>query len=178
MKQENQTTQPVSSDTAGITITDEDVQKMDAVMDALSTGSSIGDVVGITPEQLEVLYTVAYGAYQSKNYTDAETLFQALCLYQHLEERFWMGLAGSRQALENYKGAIEAYEMAGLASSLGDPTPFLYAGICFLKLGDKESARVAFLSTEALCHEGNRAHDLVKERAKAMLEILSGGVKQ
>lgn len=177
MKQERQETQAATSE-APVMGTDNDMERVEAIMDALSTGSSIGDIIGITQEQMDVLYTIAYGAYQAKNYQDAETLFQALCLYQHMDERYWMGLAGSRQGLENYKGAIEAYEMAGLAGSLGDPTPFLYAGICYMKLGDKESARVAFLSTEALCQEGNRKHDLVKERAKAMLEILSGGVKQ
>ena len=177
MKQEQQPEMQSAFDTS-ITNDEELTERLNAVMDALMGGATIGDVVGISDDQLEVLYTVAYGAYQAKNYADAEVLFQALCLYKHMDPRFWLGLGGSRQGLKKYKGAIEAYEMAGLAGALGDPTPFLYAGMCFLNLGDKESARVAFLSTEALCEEGNSEHQLVKERAKAMLEVISGGVKQ
>jgi hypothetical protein len=100
--------------------------EIQAIVEAMKNGASIGDVCNIGTEVLEGLYTLAYNLYTSGNFVDAETVFQALCLYRHSEFRFWMGLAGCRQANGNQAGAIDAYSMAGVASGLSDPTPLLH----------------------------------------------------
>ena len=115
-------------------------QELDAIIQAVHNGVKIGDICNVSQETIEGLYALAYNLYTTQSYKDAETVFQALCLYDHKDIRFWMGLAGCRQAREDFQGAIDAYGMAGFASVLGDPTPFLYAARCHLQLGDKENA--------------------------------------
>ena len=75
------------------------------IIRALNKGASIGDVCNVTDEQIEALYALAYNLYTSGNFADAGTVFQALCLYRHKEIRFWLGLAGCRQAQGDLKGA-------------------------------------------------------------------------
>ncbi|GAB1409644.1 SycD/LcrH family type III secretion system chaperone [Desulfovibrionales bacterium] len=160
------TTQPPSAETP---LTDAEIQ---TIIQAMHNGASIGDAANIGPEMLEGLYTLGYNLYTTGNFTDAETVFQALCLYKHTEVRFWMGLAGCRQANGNLPGAIDAYSMAGVAAELADPTPFLYAANCYIKLGDKENAMGALEGLLALGDPANPAHAECHAKAKNLLDML------
>ena len=106
-------------------------------------------------------------------FADAGTVFQALCLYRHKEVRFWMGLAGCRQAQGDLKGAVDAYAMAGTAGLLSDPTPFLFAAKCYIQLGDKENAVGALKGLLTLGDEKNPAHVECHKKARALLTMLN-----
>jgi len=68
-----------------------------AMMEGLQKGLTLADVTSLTPEYVESLYALAYNLYTSSNHKDAEVVFQALCLYNHKDVRFWMGLGGCRR---------------------------------------------------------------------------------
>lgn len=146
--------------------------EIQAIVEAMKNGASIGDVCNIGTEVLEGLYTLAYNLYTSGNFVDAETVFQALCLYRHSEFRFWMGLAGCRQANGNQAGAIDAYSMAGVASGLSDPTPFLYAAHCYIRLGDKENAVGALQGVMTMGDASNPEHAACRDKAAELLKML------
>jgi len=150
-------------------LTDAEIQ---TIIQAMHDGASIGDIANISTEMLEGLYTLGYNLYTTGNFTDAETVFQALCLYKHNEVRFWMGLAGCRQANTNLPGAIDAYSMAGVAAELADPTPFLYAANCYIKLGDKENAMGALEGLLTLGNPANPTHAECHTKAKNLLDML------
>lgn len=149
-------------------LTDADFQTM--ILASLR-GATVSDIANIAPETLEGIYKIAYDAYTVGNYTDAETAFRALCMYKHNEFRFWMGLAGSCQALEKYKEAIDAYSMAGVITSLKNPEPFLYAAQCYLKMGDKENA-IGALQGISVMGDGSPAHNKVLATAENLLKLL------
>ena len=88
-----------------------------AMMEGLQKGLTLADVTSLTPEYVESLYALAYNLYTSSNHKDAEVVFQALCLYNHKDVRFWMGLGGCRQANGNLKGAIYGCLLVGLLES-------------------------------------------------------------
>lgn len=138
-------------------------------------GGTIAESFEIDLEKIEPLYTLAYNHYTAGNYDDAQTLFKALCLYHHTEFRFWMGLAGTRQALGEFASAIEAYSMAGLVSALGDPTPFVYACICHMKLGDMESAK-AGLESALLLGADNPKFDAIRQKGEVLLEAVKANL--
>lgn len=146
--------------------------EIQAIIQAMQNGASISDVANMKPEVLEGLYSLGYNLYTSGNFTDAETIFQALCLYKHSEIRFWMGLAGCRQANGNLPGAVDAYSMAGVAGGLSDPSPFLYAANCYIKLGDKENAIGALQGLLTLGEDGNDAHVQCRSKASELLKML------
>lgn len=144
-----------------------------AIITALNKGASIGDVCNVTDEQIEGLYALAYNLYTSGNFADAGTVFQALCLYRHKEDRFWLGLAGCRQAQGDLKGAIDAYAMAGTVDLLRNPVPFLFAAKCYIQLGDKENAVGALKGLLTLGDETNPEHASCHKKARALLTMLN-----
>lgn len=148
--------------------------EIQAIIKAMQNGASISDVANMKPEVLEGLYSLGYNLYTSGNFTDAQTIFQALCLYKHSEVRFWMGLAGCRQANGNLQGAVDAYSMAGVAGGLSDPSPFLYAANCYIKLGDKENAIGALQGLLTLGEKENAAHVQCRSTASELLKMLEG----
>lgn len=152
------------------TLTDNEIA---AIINALNKGASIGDVCNVTDEQIEGLYALAYNLYTSGNFADAGTVFQALCLYRHKEARFWLGLAGCRQAQDDLKGAIDAYAMAGTVDLLRNPVPFLFAAKCYIQLGDRENAIGALKGLLTLGDEKNPAHADCHRKAQALLTMLN-----
>ena len=155
-----------------IILTQEQLQKL---VNGVMKGATAGPAVGISRDKLENLYALGNGLYTSGNFKDAHVIFQALCIYDSNDYRFWMGLAGSRQAMEDYEKAIDAYQMAAVATSLHNPEPFLYAARCLLKLGRKEDAIVAI---EGLLTLGSKEDPRVvacHEKAKALLTHLQAG---
>ena len=147
-------------------------EQLGTMIDALQKGLTLAEVTSLTPEYVESLYALAYNLYTSSNHKDAEVVFQALCLYNHKDVRFWMGLGGCRQANGNLKGAVDAYAMAGTVALLKDPQPFLYAARCYIQLGEKENAIGALKGLIELGDENDPAHAQCHEKARALLALL------
>lgn len=146
-------------------------ERMQIIMDALVNGATVGDVYHVSDQDLEAGYALAYNLYNAGNYKDSETMFAGLTLYKHTDKRFWMGLGGSRQMLKKYREAADAYGMATVLG-LDDPAPSVHAGICFLKMGDKENALNAFTGATCLGDAENPTHQAYKQKANAMIELL------
>lgn len=152
-----------------ILLTQEELQKL---VNGILNGATIGQAVNVSKDTLENLYALAYNLYSSGNYKDGQVVFQALCLYDPNEYKFWMGLAGCRQALKLYRTAIDAYQMAAVATTLKNPEPFLYAARCLLELNMKEEAIAAI---QALLTMGDAKDPKVAachEKGKAILALL------
>lgn len=152
-----------------ISYTEEELQK---ITHGLLKGLTIADVTDADPKTLDALYALAYNYYTAQDYEKAQTIFQALCVYKHNEEKYWLGLGGCRQALQEYGKAIDAYSIAGFAGALKDPVPFFYASQCFLKLGDKEGAIGSLQSLLTMGDDNNKEHQLCKAKAAEILKLL------
>lgn len=150
-------------------------EDINIMLDGLLSGATIGDVVNMDPGVLEAGYGLAYSLYNAGNYKDAETMFKALCIYDHTDERFWMGLAGCRQMNGDLAGAIDAYAYGAYAGGLGNPAPAVHGGLCYIKLGDKENAISLFKAALEMGDKDNSENRAYHERAKAMLEMLEKG---
>lgn len=144
-------------------------EELETMVKAVLNGATIGDVCNVSQDMLESLYSLGYNLYTSGNYKDAETVFSGLCLYDHNDPRFWMGLAGSRQANGKYQEAVDAYGLCSAMGALASPVPLLQAGMCYLKMGDREKAQGAFVVALSMGEEGNPEHDAARGKASAML---------
>ena len=150
-------------------------KEIDAMIDGILSGATIGDVVSMDQETIEAGYALAYSLYNAGNYKDAETMFKALCIYDHTDERFWMGLAGCRQMGGDLTGAIDAYAYGAYAGALNNPAPAVHGGLCYMKMGDKENAVALFKAALTMGNKDSGEHKAYHERAKAVLEMLEKG---
>jgi type III secretion system low calcium response chaperone LcrH/SycD len=147
----------------------DDPQMLDAIKLVIK-GGTLADAKGIPEKQVEGLYALAYQVYQAGDYARAEAVFATLCLLNHLEKRFWLGLGGARQQLGKHAEAAQAFGMAAMQDLL-DPVPPLHAGMCFLAMKDKENAANAF--RQAVISAGDRPEQAAcKGQGQAMLNLL------
>lgn len=128
------------------------------------------DVQGITDENMERLYAVAYNAFQAGQYEEARSLFQFLCLNDYLTQKYWIGLGACAYSTEDYDAALRAYVMGALAVP-ADPKPRMRAADCWLALGNLQAAMTALRETEALCGD-QKQYAKYKERSGALIKVL------
>lgn len=140
---------------------------IDAILQAISEGASLGLLRGLRKKDMEAIYAIAHNLYTHGRFDQAEKVFQFLCFYGHLEQKHWQGLGGCRQALGKYSQAIEAYAMMALCD-VSDPQPAFYAAQCFFHLGRKDDAYKALLAVIDL--SGNQSeYQMIRARAQSLL---------
>ena len=127
-------------------------------------GSTIKELKGITNNEMEAVYSLAFNYYRTGKFEEAEKLFSFLALFDHLNPKFWMGVGAVRQVRKDFSGAVQAYGYASFLD-ISNPKPQLHAAECFLAMGDKRNAAS---SLEALDHFCPKDTDIGREyRAKA-----------
>ena len=136
----------------------------DGVKTLVEKGATLKQLKGISNEELEAVYSLAFGYYRSGKFDEAAKLFQFLVLFDHLNAKFWFGLGATQQALKDYAGAVSSYGYCSFLN-LENPKPQLHAAECFLAMGDKLNAAS---SLEALNEYCPKDTDIGREyRAKA-----------
>ena len=125
-----------------------DSEKMAERMKAIMKDSAtLKQLKGVTNAELEAVYSLAFGYYQTGKFDEALKLFQFLVLFDHLNKKYWIGLGAVQQVLKDYQNAVVSYGY-GSFLDLKDPKPQYHAAECFLALGDKRSAASAIYALE------------------------------
>ncbi|MBQ7457508.1 MAG: tetratricopeptide repeat protein [Desulfovibrio sp.] len=123
---------------------DLDPELVKAFDEAMENGTPMYSVLGIDETELQNRYTLARQFYESGKLEDAKNQFGMLCLLSDNAPANWMGLGACNMELGNYDDAINAYTMAVIHSEMEDAEPVYRMGICHLRKGDKEKAKLAF----------------------------------
>jgi len=136
----------------------------DAVKSLATDGSTLKQLKGISNDELEAVYSLAFGYYRTGKFDEALKLFQFLVLFDHLNAKYWFGQGATQQALKDYQNAAVSYGYCSFLK-LDNPKPQLHAAECFLALGDKRNAASSLEALEAYCPKDT---DIGREyRAKA-----------
>lgn len=53
---------------------------------------------GLSEDTLEQLYALGFNQYQAGKWDDAQKIFQALCMLDHYDARYFLGLGACRQS--------------------------------------------------------------------------------
>lgn len=138
-----------------------------SILDAFAAGGTLSDACGLSPDNLEVVYSVARTCYNNGKYDDAVTMFRFLCFMDNTVQKYWMGLGAALQMLKSYEEAIRAYAYCTLLD-VDDARPQLQAGFCLMQLGLNEEA-VQALEGALLAPD---ATDATKLQARALLSKL------
>ena len=129
--------------------------------------ATLGELKGISREELEAVYSLGFTHYRTGRYEDASKLFQFLVLFDHLNPKYWLALGAVQQVAKDYKGAIASYAYASFLD-LENPKPQLHAAECFLALGDRENAASALLALEEYCPSNTESGREYRAKAAAL----------
>ena len=143
----------------------------DHAVAALKGELVLKDAHGLTDSSMEAVYAVAYNEFQASRFEEAHRLFVFLCMFDHLNQKYWMALGACRFAAQNYGAAAAAYGVAGMIDD-ADPEPPLRAADCYLADGDIETAVEALDHGIKLCGD-NPKYAAGRKRAEAILEMLA-----
>lgn len=142
----------------------------DHAVAALKGELVLKDAHGLTDNSMEAVYAVAYNEFQANRFEEAHRLFVFLCMFDHLNQKYWMALGACRFGAKNYGAAAAAYGMAGMIED-ADPVPPLRAADCYLAEGDVDTAVEALEFGIKLCGD-NPNYAAGRTRAEAILEML------
>ena len=142
-------------------------QIAEAARKFVSDYATLGELKGISRQELEAVYSLGFTHYRTGRYEDASKLFQFLVLFDHLNPKYWLALGAVQQVAKDYKGAIASYGYASFLD-LENPKPQLHAAECFLALGDKENAVSAILALEEYCPSDTESGREYRAKAAAL----------
>ena len=127
-------------------------------------GATLGELKGITRRELNAVYQMGLGFYNTGRFDDAEKVFTFLVMFDHLEPKYWLAAGAVQQVKKNFEKAKAAYVQAAMLDIHG-PKPQYYVAECYLALGQKDDA---LASLETLLEYCNGQDEVTKEfRAKA-----------
>lgn len=125
-------------------------EQIEAAVQSFMGGATVREVKGLTDGEMEAIYSVAFGFYNTGRYDDAEKVFKFLVMFDHLSQKYWVGLGAVNQVKKNYDNAITCYGFASFLN-LKNPKPQYHAAECYLALGDKTNALSALNALDKFC---------------------------
>ena len=140
----------------------------------IKDGATMKQLKGISNEELEAVYSLAFGYYRTGRFEDAFKLFQFLVLFDHLNAKYWFGLGAVQQALKDFQGAVVSYGYCSFLK-LDNPKPQLHAAECFLALGDKRNAASAIEALDAYCPKDTDIGREYRAKAAKLRELVGEG---
>ncbi len=132
----------------------------------MQDGGTLGMLNDISSDMLEQLYALAYEQYQAGKWDNAQKFFQMLCLLDHYDARFYLGLGASRQALHEWEQAIQTYSYGALLEKNDPRFPF-YAAECHLQMAAFDAAESGFYAAQILA-EALTEYAHLAQRASVM----------
>jgi type III secretion system low calcium response chaperone LcrH/SycD len=141
-----------------------------ALLQYLMSGQTLSTVLGHSLKAQEALYHLAYTLYGQAKYEEAMRMFAYLLTLNHVDRRFFSGLAACLQMQRRYQDALKYHGMASMLD-LTDPEPVIHSAECHLALGDRAQARTA-LAYALDQARGHAVHHAFVPRLEAMRTFL------
>lgn len=146
------------------------------VQSVLQNGTPLYKVRGMSKQQLENLYAVAYNLYSAEQYEEAGKLFRAMTLLNYTDKKSWLGAAACLEMLKKYDKAIAGYFCAFSLDPL-DPLPALHLFDCHLALKNYPAALSSLEMVILRCSKKTEYAD-IKKRAESLRNTLSQAIKE
>lgn len=102
-------------------------------------GGTIGDMAGMTDEDYEAVYAIAYNFMGASKYDKAAELLKFLVLNDPTKPRWYYALGVAEQSRGDFDAALYGYSMAAVLD-VEDPLPHLQGGYCLMALGKYREA--------------------------------------
>jgi len=144
--------------------------KIKQAVDAICSGGTLAELRGLSPQDMEAIYGLAYNFYTRNKWQQAEKTFAFLCVYSHFDKRFWKGLAASRQMGKKYLPAADAYSYMAICD-IEDPEPHFQAARCLIAAKQLKKAASAVDAAIGLAKK-NSTFKEIEEAASQLKKTL------
>ena len=135
----------------------------------LSDGGTLAMLRDISSDQLEQLYSLGFNQYQAGKWEEAHKVFQSLCVLDHYDARFFLGLGACRQSMGRFEEAVQSYSY-GTLLDMNEPRFPFHAAECHVQMGNLAAAESGFYMAQTLAVQAE--HAVLGVRAKEMLETV------
>lgn len=135
----------------------------------LNDGGTLAMLRDISGDQLEQLYSLGFNQYQSGKWEEAHKVFQSLCVLNHYDPRFFLGLGACRQSMGRFEEAVQSYSY-GTLLDINEPRFPFHAAECHVQMGNLAAAESGFYMAQTLAVQAE--HVVLGVRAKEMLETV------
>lgn len=131
-------------------------------------GQSYGEAIGMSQEDFDTLYNLAYNLYNSGKYKDALVFFSYLTLLNRSEGLYFFGTAASYHMLKDYESAVQFYQRCANLDFL-NPMPWFHLADCYNELGLPQDAAAA-LEEVIVRTRNNKVYNTMYEKAQLLLK--------
>ncbi len=124
----------------------------DALFQGIESGISIQELLNISSERLEDLYTFGYQHFQHQEYEKAQRTFALLTFLGATIPKYWWALGGVQVALNDFSSAKETYKILTLLEP-ENPQAYFFLSFCKQQLGERKEAEEDFQKARRLKEE-------------------------
>jgi tetratricopeptide (TPR) repeat protein len=146
------------------------------IVQGMKAGNTAAQTLGLTRDDLNVLYTLGFNALNSGDVQKAYDVFFQLITIDPLEAKNHYLMGVIQQAKGDHKLAADMF-VNFLALDATNPDGYLRYGETQIALGNRQMAREAFECAEAEAAKGN-GDEITLAEARAKLAMLNRGTVQ
>jgi len=136
----------------------------------LEEGVLLKDIMGISDDTMNELYSIAYYLFQSGQYMKAGDIFKNLMMLDTSSYRYALGMGACLEKLGDSFSAIKAYTLAYINNST-NPIPLYHAAECCMTINNKQGAS-DYLKQVIAVAGNNKKYQELKNKAEILEENL------
>lgn len=148
-------------------------EKMPALMEKVfQQGITFQELLGMTNDAKEYIYSRAEGMYNAGQYKDATPIFRGLLVADSKQPKFALGLGACLHRRKEHMCAVRAYSICADLDPK-NPIPLFHAADCHMR--EKQWPSAIKCLTEAVSRSAAQdRYAMLKERSEKLLESLRG----
>ena len=139
----------------------------------LAKGGSMRELRGLDESQLEAMYKVAYSRFNSALYEDALLIFRHLCLLDHSNYSYFLGLGAAQAEMKLYAQAAATLAHAEKLDK-ADPRASLVMGGCFIEMKRMPLAKQALTNAIKRAEKSKQWSQELKKARHLMMYASAG----
>ena len=118
---------------------EEMIERMKTVLAGFAAGRTVAQMRGMSPDEVEAIYSMGYTYYQVGKLDEAEKVFRFVCLMNHLDSKYWLALGAVLQTQRKFAEAVKVYANI-MIIDMHEAQAYYRLAECKLALGDRAEA--------------------------------------
>lgn len=150
---------------------DEKKELAKVMVKVFEKGASPHQAMGISENEMSIIYSYAYQLFNAGKFADARELFKVLYILNPKEDGLATALGVCFHKLKDYENALTYYMIAAGLDRF-NPVPFFYAYDCYINMNEKYGAKLMLCNVIDRARDDINKYEKIGEKATALLEAL------